>query len=230
MSHDSKRGYQIYYSLLGMILTLAIVLWVNEHFVLKVNIFVCILYVLVLAVLIYVIDRYKKNTVSYLVLLSLLLLTGLIFLISKTNPIEWVSEIIDWVIRYNRTDDLYEAMEAYSVLAAVSLVGSILFYMLVKKLMTRLLLGALIITIFIVFTVFNLHIGKIAVGIGIFYMLNIFIELGGMLYENKTSNKDKKESILFLIPVCVLLAFIAVGLPSKAEPIQWTGVKNLYHS
>ncbi len=230
MSHDSKQGYQIYYSLLGMILTLAIILWINEHFVLKVNIFVCILYGLVIAVSIYIFNRYKKNTVSYLVLLSLLPLAGLIFLISKTNPIEWISEIIDWVIRYDRTDDLYEAMGAYSVLAAASLVGSIFFYLIVKRLMSRLLLGAVIITIFIVFTVFNIHIGKVAVGVGIFYMLNILIELSGILYERKTGNKDKKESILYLVPVCILLSFIALGFPSKAEPIQWTGVKNIYYS
>lgn len=230
MSHDSKGGHQIYYSLLGMILTLAIILWVNEHFVLKVNIFVCILYGIVPAILIYIFDKYKKNTVSYLVLLSLLPLVGLIFLISRTNPIKWLSDIIDWVIRYDRTEDLYEAKGAYSALAAVSLVASIFFYLIVKKLMTRLLLGAVIITIFVVFSVFSIHMGKVAVGVGIFYILNIFIELSGMLYGKKTGNKDRKESILYLIPVCVLLAFIAIGLPSKAEPIQWTGVKNMYYT
>ncbi|NLO08924.1 MAG: transglutaminase domain-containing protein [Clostridiales bacterium] len=230
MSHDSKRGYQIYYSLLGMILTLAIILWVNDYFILKVNIFACILYSIVPAVLIYIFNRYRKNTVSYLVLLSLLPLVGLIFLISRTNPIKWISEIIDWVIRYDRTEDLYEAMGAYSVLAAVSLVASILFYMIVKRLMTRMLLGAVIITIFIVFSVFGIHIGKVAVGVGVFYILNILIELSGMLYGKRTGNKDRKESILYLIPVCILLAFIAVSLPSKAEPIQWTGVKNVYYT
>lgn len=230
MSHDSKRGYQIYYSLLEMILTLAIILWVNEHFVLNVNIFVCVLYGFIPAVLINVFDRYKKNTVSYLVLLSLLPVLGLVFLISKTNPIKWLSEIAEWVIRYDRTDELYEAMAAYSVLAAVSLVGSIFFYQIVKKLMTRLLLGVVIITIFIVFSVFSIHMGKVAVGVGIFYILNILIELSGMLYGKKTGNKDRKESILYLIPVCILLAFITVGLPSKTEPIQWTGVKNFYNT
>lgn len=230
MTCDSKRGFQFYYSLLGMALTLAVILWVNEYFVLKVNTLVCFLYSIIPAVLIYVFDRYKKNTVSYLVLLSLLPVVGLIFFLRKTNPITWVSDIIDWVIRYDQTEELYEAVGAYSVLAALSLAVSILLYLIVKKSMTRLLLGAAIITIFIVFSVLKINMGKVTVGVGIFYMLNIFIELSGMLYEKRTGNKDKKESIFYLIPVCVLLAFISVGLPSKAEPIQWTGVKNVYHS
>ena len=230
MLHDSKRGYQIYHSLLGMILTLAAILWINEYFHLKVNIFVCLIYVIVPAVLIYIFYIYRKNAVSYLVLLSLLPVIGLVFFISSTNPAKWLTDLIDWIIRYDRTDDMYVVLWAYTVLAVVSVALSILFYLLVKKIMFRLLIGAIIIIIFVVFGVFNVHMGSIVVGIGIFYMLNIFIELSGMLYGRVTGKSDKKESILYLIPVCILLAFIAAGLPSKPEPIQWTGVKKVYKS
>lgn len=230
MSHDSKREYQIYHSLLGMILTLAVILWVNEYFHLKVNIYVCILYVIVPAVLLYLFNKYRKNTVSYLVLLSLLPVTGLVFLISRINPIKWATDIIDWVIRYDRTDDSYEGIWAYTVLAIVSLIVSIIFFLIVKKTILRALLAAIIITIFVIFSIMHMHMGKIVVGIGIFYILNIFIEYTGMLYGRITGNKERKESILYLLPVCILLSVIAAGLPSKAEPIQWTGVKNIYAS
>ena len=230
MQHDSKKGYQIYHSLLGMILTLAIILWVNKYYVLKVNIIVCVLYGIIPAVLLFLYNKYKKHTVSYLVLLSLLPVVGLIFLISRTNPVTWVTEIIEWVIRYDRTDDMYEAIWAYTVLAFVAVIGSIIFYMIVKRLITRLILAGLITVMFVVFSVMHIYIGKITVGIGIFYILNILIELSGMLYSKKTGIKDKKESILYLLPVCILLAVIAAGLPSKSEPIQWTGVKNVYYT
>lgn len=228
MLHDNNRGYQIYHSLLGMIMTLAAILWINDYFHLKVNLFVCILYVVIPAVLVFIFYIYRKNTVSYLVLLSLLPVVGLIFFISKTNPIKWLTGIVDWIIGYDRTDELYVALWAYTVLATVSVIISILFYLFVRKLISRLLIGAVVITIFVVFGVLNIFMGKIVVGIGIFYILNIFIELSGMLYGKITGKKDKKDSILYLLPVCLLLAVIAAGLPSKPEPIQWTGVKNMY--
>ena len=41
MPQNRTKGYQIYHSVLGMMLTLALILWVNEYYVLKVNIAVC---------------------------------------------------------------------------------------------------------------------------------------------------------------------------------------------
>lgn len=230
MPQNSKRGYQIYYSILEMILILAIILWVNEYYVLKVNIIVCILYAIVSAALLLAFDIYRKHTISYIILISLLFVAGLVFFISKIDPIAWFTEAIEWIMIYNRTDDSYVMTWAYVTLGLVSIVASIIFSMLVKRLISRLLLAATIIIIFLVFAVMNIHIGKVTVGIGIFYLINIFIELSGIYYARKTGVAEKKESILYLIPVCILLAAIAVGLPSKSEPMQWTGVKSVYYT
>lgn len=228
MQQDSRKGYKIYHSLLGMILTLALIFWINEHFVLKVHVLICVLYSLVPAVLLFLLDKYKKNTISYLVLLGLLVVGVLILLISSTNPIKVVTDIVDWVIKYNRTDDMYEVFPVHMVLAVVSILGSILFFFIIRKLLYRILLGAVIVLLFVILSVAHIHMSKIVVGICIFYILNILIELSGLLYSKRTGIKDKKESVFYLIPVCILLAFIAAGLPSKSEPIQWTGVKNIY--
>ncbi len=225
MPKDSRKGYQLYYSLLAVVLTFAVIFWANEHFVLRVHIIFCILYGLIPAVCIYLFDKNKKNTIAYLVLLSLLPVGGLILLISRTNPITMAARIAEWIIRYDRTEDLYKTDMAYTVLAALSLLVSILFYLGVKKLITRFILGAAVAAVFVVFSIANIQMGKIAVGIGIFYLMNVLIEIGGMLY----GKKDKKESIFYLLPVCILLAVFAAGLPSRQEPLQWSGVKSFYY-
>lgn len=230
MPHDSNKGYQIYYSLLGMILTFALILWINDYYVLKVHPVISIIYSIVPAVLLHIFDSNKKNTISYLIILGFLPIGGLIFLIRSTNPITWARNIIDWIIRYDSTELLYETAPAYTVLAALALIGSIVFYIISKKSMARLLLGVIVVVFFVVSIIVEINVGKIVVGIGIFYILNILIELSGRLYSNRTGTKDKKESILYLLPVCLLLAVIAAGLPSKSEPIQWTGVKRIYNS
>lgn len=227
---NKNKGYQIYHSFLGMILTFALIFWANEYFALKVHIAVSALYALIFATLIYFFDRSKNNLIRYIVLVSFIPFAGFIFLITRVNPYLWVKDIVDWCIRYDRTEKLYEIMPAYTVLAALALLVSVLMYLLVRRFLTRLLLAAGIFTVYIVFGILKINLGKIVVGIGIFYILSILIELSGTVYSRKTGVKDKKESILFLLPVCLILTVISTVLPSKPEPIQWEGVKSIYYS
>lgn len=213
-----------------MILALAIILCVNDYFALKVHISVCILYCLGFNILIYIFDRNKNHPFRYIVLLGLIASLGLLFLISRTNPYLWIKGIVKWCIRYDRTTDLYELKSAYFVLAAVSCLGSILLYHFIKRLLTRLLLAVSIVAVFVVFSLLTIPVGKAVVAIGIFYILCILIEISGILYSRKSGIKDSKESILYLLPACLLLAIISTGLPSKAEPIQWSGVKKVFYS
>jgi len=230
LSYSSEKTYQIYYSLLGMLLSLALIIFVNDYYTLKVHKLVCLLYCLVSVLVIYLFDRYRKSPISYIVLLSLIPVVGLVFIFTRTSPITWVKGIVLWVIRYDQTEGLYELGPAYIVLFVVSIVSCILLYLLIKRLLTRLLLGLVIISLLVVFAVVDIHIGKLIVGISIFYMLSIFIELGGILYSRKNGKEDKREGILYLLPLCVLLAVIAVGIPSKEEPIQWDGIKTIYNN
>ena len=225
-----EKGYQIYLSFLQTVLTLALVWWINEHFALKVHIIALILFCLVFAVLDYLIDNSRNNAVKYIALLSLMPSLGLIFLLSRTNPYIWMKDIVDWCIRYDRTPDLYEPIPAYTVLGAVSCLLSIILYILMKKMIIRLLMAPAVFIVFVVFAAFQIHLDKAVVGIGIFYILCSLIEISGMLYSKKSGKNDKKESILYLLPVCLLLAVISIGLPSKPEPIQWTGVKKVYYA
>lgn len=230
MSHDSNRGYQVYHSLLGMVLSLALIVFVNEYYILKVHAVICLLYSLIPALLIYLFERNKKNSFSYIVLLGFIPLAGILFLATRTNPITWVMNIARWVKRYDQSEKLYELVPAYIILAVVSVISSILLYIIIKKILTRLILGVVVFCLIVVFAVLNIHMGKLVVGIAIFYISNILIELSGIIYSKKYGKEDKKEGILYLLPICVLLAVIAAGMPSKQEPIQWSGVKSLYNT
>lgn len=223
------KGFQIYLSFLGTVLAFALTWWANEYFALRVHLGVCILYCLVFAVLVYLFDR-SKNAVRYIVLLSMLPSMGLIFLIAKTNPYKWVKNIINWCIEYDGTQDLYEYMPAYTVLAVASLLCCIILYVLMKKSIIRLLMAPVIFTVFVVFSILQIELDKAVVGIGFFYILCSLIEFSGLLYSRKSGKMDKKESMLYLLPVCLLLAVVSVVLPSKPEPIQWAGVKKVYYA
>ncbi|HPU63620.1 MAG TPA: hypothetical protein PK304_05650, partial [Mobilitalea sp.] len=225
-----EKGYRIYLSFLQTVLTLAIILWVNDYFMLRVHIIAAILYCLVFAVLVYFFDNSKNNAVRYIALIGLLPSFGLIFLVCRKNPFLWVKDIIDWCLRYDRSEELYEYMPAYTVLAAAACLLSILLYIFMKKTVIRLLLAGIILSAFIAFGIIQINIKKAIVGIGIFYILCCLIEISGLVYSRKAGKADKKESILYLLPVCIILTVISIGLPSKPEPIQWTGVKKIYYA
>jgi len=227
---NKEKGYKIYLSFLQTVLTLALIWWVNEYFMLKVPIVVCIFFCLAFAVLIYFFDNSKNSGVRFVVLLSLPPSLGLVFLIFRTNPFLWVKSIASWCIKYDRTDELYELMPAYTVLAVISCLASILLYLSVKKLLIRMILAAAVLVVFIIFGALEINLDKVVVGIGIFYILCCLIEMSGFLYSKKAGKDDKKESILYLLPVCLLLTIISVGLPSRPEPIQWKSVKNIYYA
>lgn len=225
-----EKGYRIYLSFLQTVLALAFILWVNDYFVLRVHLIAAILYCLVFSALIYFFDTSKNNAARYIALISLVPSLGLIFLVCRTNPFLWVKGIIDWCLRYDRTEDLYEFIPAYTVLAAAACLLSILFYIFMKKTVTRLLLAGIILSAFIALGIVQMNLNKAVVGIGIFYILCCLMEISGLIYGRKAGKADKKESILYLIPVCILLTVISISLPSKPEPIQWSGIKNIYYA
>ena len=193
MTNENNKSYQIYSSLIGMALTFALILWVNEHFVLKVNFLVCILYSLVPAILIYLFERNKKNNIRYIIIIGLTPVVGLILLITRINPIKLFTRIIDWIIIYDRTELVYKPLYAYIALASLAVLVSILFYIIISKAVTRLLLGLGIVVVFVVFSILKINMGKIVVGIGILYLLIILIEFTGIQYGIKTGKKDNKD-------------------------------------
>lgn len=225
-----EKAYQIYLAFLQTVLDLAIIWWANDYFALRVNKIVCILYGVIFGALVYFFANSKNKAVRFIVLLSLLPSVGLIFLIARVNPYLWVKDIINWCIEYNGTTEAYRPVPAYTVLAAAALSGSILLYILVKRIIIRFVLAWVIFIVFLVFSTLKINLDKVVVGVGIFYILCSIIEVSGILYSKKTKKQDKKESILYLLPVCLLLTVISVGLPSKPEPIQWTAVKRLYNT
>lgn len=229
MLGDKKKLYQIYHTVLSMTLTWAIVLVVNHYFALKISIILSALYVIIPAFLIYLFDMNRKNIISYLLLGSIFPMLALIFWITKTNPKVWMSSLIDWCITYNGTEELYVAGFAQVVIIVTALVGAILFYLLIKKQILKMILAAVLMISMITLSINKIEINKAVVAIVLFYIMTIIVELYGIIYSRRFGKPEKKEGILYLAPICLLLAILAVLFPSKPEPIEWKVVKNIYH-
>lgn len=230
MLKDREKLYQVYHTLLSMVLTWAFILICNQYFELKVHVMLTALYSLLPAFLIYLFDLNKRNFVSYLILVSIIPLLGVVFWLKKINPIDWFTGFGAWCTSYNGNEKLYSAQYANLALVCAALAGAVLFYILTKRQEAKMVLAAIIIAILVVFSINKVKINKFVICISIFYILTIIVELSGIFYSKKTGRQDKREGILYLAPICLLLAVIAVSMPSKAEPIQWNFVKRAYHN
>jgi hypothetical protein len=170
----------------------------------------------------------KKNAVSYLILVSIFPILGVIFWLRKFNPIAAVGNLIDWCGIYDQTEITYHASYAKFLVFGAALISTIIFYLLMKKQAAKIILAVIFIVMLFIFCVSKVDIDKIVVGIGLFYIMTILVEICGNLYSRKAGRQDKRAGILYLAPICLLIAIMAIGMPSHQEPIQWKGVKQLY--
>lgn len=230
MFKDREKLYQAYHSLLSMALTMALVLGVNQYYELRVHILLCALFSVVISTLVFIFNNNRRNTIAYLIVLSIIPVTGLFFWIRKINMLNWIKDVYNWCMEYNGSEELYVTRHAYFMIFLVTLVSAILFFILVKRHISKIILAALIFAMFIYFSVQDIYINKVIIGIGLFYILSILVEYIGKIYIKRTGKEDKKAGILYLAPVCLLLAILSVTFPSKPEPIQWQGVKNVYNN
>lgn len=228
MFKDRDKLYQVYHTMLSMVLTWALILAINEYYVLKVNVVLCAIMSLLLSILVYLFDENRKNTVTYLVLLSTLPIAGLIFFVKQKNPITWIKATADWIYHYDYTDELYVSSHAHFVLLGATLLACILFYLLTKWQTFKILLAVILFGSLILFSINEINLNKLVVGICVFFILTNLVELSGFLYNKKLGKEEKKAGILYLVPMCMLLAIISVGMPSKTEPLQWKNVKHIY--
>ena len=228
MSKDREKLYQVYHAMLSMVLTWALTLAINQYFGLRAHIIVCAIYSFLPALMIYLFDQNKKNAVTYILLGSTFPILALIFWLRKVNPLDWINDLINWCAQYNGSKELYVAHHANFIVFIVGFLGATLFFLLTKKQLAKNLLAVVLMATMIILSVSEVDINKAVVGICIFYILTIIVELSGSIYSRKASKADKKEGILYLAPVCLLLAVLSISLPSKPEPIQWNGIKNIY--
>jgi len=229
MFRDKIKIYQLYHTVISTALTWAVVLVINRYFYLRVHYLLGIIYCLIPAALLYFFNIYKRNAISYILLVSIIPALALIFWVTKTNPVTLYNDVLDWCYKYDWSEELYVAGYANLVLFLTAVLSSILFYLLTIKQLTKVILGIALFTVLIIMSIYKLDISKVVVAICFLYILTVFLEQYEKYYTRRAGRQERKEGILYLVPVCLLLAVLSVSLPSGPKPIQWKMFKYLYN-
>lgn len=228
MFKNREKQYRVYHTLLSFVLSWALTLEISQYYQLRVHIVISAFFALISAVLVYLFDINKKNSISYILLAGVIPIAAIIFWRLKLNPITWIRELYHWCLTYNGSEEIYNSYHARFIVFGISLLGFILFYLLTKKQSIKVALAGTLLILLIVLGVRQYELIKIVVGICIFYILTVIVEVSYTLYNRARGRESKQEGILYLAPICLILALLSIGFPSKPEPIQWSAVKNLY--
>lgn len=225
-----EKYFQIYHTGLSMLMSLALSIAINNSLALNISVSILILISMIFATSIYLIDKNKKSLITYLIIFLCFVIASIILWKKEIDLLQWIGELVDWCKNYNVNVELYNVTFALAILIITNLIGNFIFYLIMKKPITKTILAVVLIVLLFVFAVKQIEQTKLVVGIVIFYILNILIEITMTLYVTRLKRKEIRAGILYLIPICLLLTLIALMLPSKAEPIKWTLVKNAYNT
>lgn len=230
MLKDRDKLYQFYHVVLCMALTWALVLVFDQYFSLRVPIYLSAIFSFLLIVLLYIFDLSKKNVITYIVILCVIFLLALVFLVKQYNLNQWLKNYMEWCNNYDGSHELFSVQFSYFTEFLVALLGGLLLYVLIKRHLAKELLAIIILVALIALSINNVNVNKVVIAISIFYILSIVIELYGIIYSSKTGKQNKKEGILYLAPICLILSILAISLPSQPHPIKWTAVKMMSKS
>ncbi len=230
MLKDREKLYQIYHTVLTFALSWAVVLIINHNYGLRVSIPYTAFYCMLPSFIIYLADLNRKNAITYLLLISIVPILALIFWITETDPIQWLKNILEWCAVYNGSEELYAASYAHFVILGAALSGALCFYIITRYQVTKIILAVILFAAFIILNISLIEVNKAVVAIGVFYIMTVLVEVNGFIDSKRRGKPEKREGILYLAPICLLLALLSIALPSKPEPLQWTAVKSVYHS
>lgn len=167
-----------------------------------------------------------KNKVFAVVFPVLLL--GFFFLLCallKLDAVAHIKGLVRWAANFFTSGAEVNTLYAYLLIGFLTAAAGVLCKFLDGFYAARIAVAAALLGGGLILSVNALEMPKFSVCIGLFYILNRLIELVNNTVRRTIRMKDSKGFASYLMPICMLAALFAAVLPSKAEPIQWEGVK-----
>ncbi len=220
----------IYNALLSMALVFAFILAINGYYNFRVTMFLCGILAVGSAVLVYLFDLFRKNIITYLLLAAVVVLSIVILVRLSINPWEQILNFIVWIGEYNGSIEQYSSKYAYAVLLGVSFIAAIVFYLIIRRQTLKYILAIVIATTLIILSIGHINLNKATVLICIFYIMTNLAEICETIYCRKIGIQKKLGGILYLVPVCLMLALFTALLPARPEPMKWTAIKMMYQN
>ncbi len=213
----------------SMLLTLALGVFLNDLFKLRIHIILILIITILFSALIMLFDQNKDNILCYFIIIGIFIAGAIIGKVLKFNYVNAIQNVYEWCLSYDREIENYQRWNGLAVMAGILFLSCIITYVIHRYKVLKNYLAGILYILLIIASIKKLFIPKITVGVVIVYSMIILVEFcGKRLY--KSSNKvDNGIATIYLAPVCLIIAMTAILLPSNTKPIQWNGVKRVIH-
>lgn len=175
------------------------------------------------------------NTTTRIVALAVILLTAATtFAVGtitfKVDLVKATANFIDWNYGFFQGNAEYTALYGYITSFLICTAITIVVNLAVKYLFTEVLLCIAALSICIILCIYGIELPKFTICILLLHIIYCTMQVVTLFFAKDKASHIVKQTARYLLPVCVIAPFIAVTLPSKEEPIQWTTVKSWYNT
>lgn len=211
----------------SILLIIALGYLTNTVFHLRIHIILIAILTSLFTGLIHLLNQYKRNALCYLIIIGFFVFLLILNLIFRLDYISAITKMYNWCQVYNGDDSLYHRGNASLLLAGILLLGCLVSYSFHRYRLTKRILASILPVVLVFSTIYDIDIPKLTVGVVLFYSLTELVEFCGRIFYQSNNWVNNGIATIYLAPACAIIAFTAILLPAKPEPIQWSGVKNL---
>lgn len=208
-------------------LSIGIVLYLDDYFVLMIPDFWLILMCFAISLLLLIINLNSKEALTYIVLVGIGIFILFLIRMMKIDLDTLIKDLYAWwMTYYGEPKDYHKGFSYLTSLLIIFVVCSIL-HVLHKLVFTRYVFALSFPILLLIASINGIEIEKISIGLILLYTIWVLVEVLGRIYLKDITKEANRLATLYLAPVYATMIFFVILLPSKAEPIQWSGVKNI---
>lgn len=230
MDNLIKKLKTVYENSSSVLLATALIYAFSFMWNMKISVLFIILTSVVTIRVIKLISNKKNSLFSVILPLMIIILGLLLFKFLKIDMLNNIKLMFDWAILFFGSNGELKKLYAYIFIGIIVILINIITYSIDKLFKVRLSMAILLFVGGITLSIFHIDMPKFSVCVGLFYILNILIEMVNLYLNKQINNKNSKISAVYLMPICMLVAIIATAFPSKPTPMEWNWIKNIASS
>lgn len=187
----------------------------------QVNEFLIFAIAVISMVVLYMVRHHRRIFLAFL--FSILVVVGTFLYIKKIPIFSHIKNMWSWLVNYlNGTEELHRSYGVI-VIIFIQVFGSIIAWLLCKQDIVKYCSFIATFIAIIVMSLTGFSCTRMLVAYTVLANLIILVEI--RCNQMEASKEKKQVAVFHLLPICFLIVFCVSILPTKEEPIRWTGIR-----
>jgi hypothetical protein len=212
------------------LLSAALLFFLNSYFLLKQSAVLILFLAAGFTLLVNLFFQNRANPFAYCTLVGILSGIFLIGHLLKYNILTGLCKVYNWWLIYDGADENYHRAYALVTILGLQFACCIIFYLTGCIKHSKVLLAILLPVLLVLLSVGEIPVPKLTILVILYYSLAVLSEVRGKKFSRTGTMAGSAQAAMYLVPFCLVIAVLAVSMPSHPEPIKWEGFKRMVKS